>query len=390
MEILDIRRLRVLGLAWSRIKILSHLIKKGKFKNAHSYLYSSLFVRDAGLAITDWLYRINPNLAPYPKAIEIEVTTRCHLRCIICEHTYWTEPPRDMSFDEFKRIIEQFPQLKWIGLSGIGSAFLNKDFLKMVRYLKARSVFVEFFDTFDLIDKNISRELVEIGVDKIWMSIDAAEKETYEKIRVGCNFDKAIGNLTDLIAIKKQFKTPIPEIWFHYIINKYNVLEMPKFIDMVHTIVSESKTNYATLIFFTSLLYFDKIEFLRPIIPEEIKNEVLERAKRYNLYVSWNENVLSNKPVNDCTKWNEPFILATGHVQPCCAINEANDRDYQKRHCMGNLLTEDFQDIWQSDKYKALKRNIHNGVFPEICKDCRLYRKKILGSISTVKKCKKV
>ena len=100
-----------------------------------------------------------------------------------------------MSFEEFKKIIEQFPRLKWIGLSGIGSAFLNKDFLKMLRLLKAKGIFVEFFDTFDLITPQISEELVRLGIDKIWMSIDAAKKQTYELIRVGGDFDRVINNL---------------------------------------------------------------------------------------------------------------------------------------------------------------------------------------------------
>lgn len=375
MEILDIRRLKVLGLIWSRIRLFLYLIRTGKFKNAYSLMFSSLFVRDAGLAVADWIYRINPDLAPYPEAIEVEVTTRCHLKCVICEHTYWSEPPRDMSFDEFKRIIDQFPKLKWIGLSGIGSAFLNKDFLKMLRYLKSKGVFTEFYDTFDLIDRKTSEVLVEIGVDKIWMSLDAARKETYEKIRVGGNFDKVIGNLMNLIEVKKQRNTPVPEIWFHYIMNKHNVAEMPEYVDLIHSIVSKSKTNYATYIFFTSLLYFDKVEHLRPVLDEKLKNQVLEKARKYNLYVNWNENVLANKPVTDCTKWTEPFILATGHAQPCCAINEANDRNHQKQHSFGNLLTEDFHDIWRSDKFRDLKKNIHNGVFPTICKHCRLYKR---------------
>jgi MoaA/NifB/PqqE/SkfB family radical SAM enzyme len=374
MEILDIRRLKLLGLFWSRIKIFFYFVKKRKFKNAYVYLWVSLFTRDAGLAIIDWLYRIKPDFAPYPKAIEVEVTTRCHLRCIICEHTYWDEPAKDMSFDEFKRIVDQFPKLKWIGLSGIGSSFLNKDFLKMLQYLKSKNVFIEFFDTFDLINREISQELVRIGIDKIWMSIDAATKETYEKIRVGTNFDKVIGNLKTLIEVKKQYKTPIPEIWFHYIINKYNVLEMPKFVDLVQLLIGESKTNYATLIFFTSLLYFAEIEDLRSMIPEEIKNLVLEKTKNYNLYLNWNENVVSSKPITDCTKWTEPFVLVTGHIQPCCAINEANDREFQKANSFANLLVEDFRDIWYSERLKKFKKNIHRRIRPRICKNCRIYK----------------
>ncbi|OGS20351.1 MAG: hypothetical protein A3J83_02140 [Elusimicrobia bacterium RIFOXYA2_FULL_40_6] len=374
MEILDVRRLKLLGMFWSRMKTFFFLLRTGKIKNALVYLWVSMFTRDAGLAIMDWFYRLNPHLAPYPEAIEVEVTTRCHLKCIICEHTYWNEPPRDMSFDEFKKVVDQFPKLKWIGLSGIGSSFINKDFIKMLQYLKSRHIFIEFYDTFDLIDSETSEELVKLGIDKIWMSCDGATKETYEKIRIGTKFEKVIGNVKGLIEAKKKYKTKIPELWFHYIVNKHNVSEMPQFVDLVHSIVSESKTNYATLIYFTSLLYFDKVLDLIPTIPKEIREQVVEKTKKYNIYLNWNENITCDKPAKDCTKWTEPFVLASGHIQPCCAINEANDRQFQKDYSFGNLFTEDFRTLWRADKLNKFKNAIHKGGIPRICKNCRLYK----------------
>jgi hypothetical protein len=124
------RRLKLLPLAKYKIKYLLHLLlDRRDWKNAWSYVWATLFSRDAGLALQDVLYRYFPNLGPYPKQLEVEVTTACNLRCTICEHTYWTEKPRHMTFEQFKHVVDQFPGLRWIGMTGIGSGFLNPDYL---------------------------------------------------------------------------------------------------------------------------------------------------------------------------------------------------------------------------------------------------------------------
>ena len=374
MEIIDKRRLSLVALLWSRIRYIIYYLSRLRLRDAYTYFWTSLFTRDAGLGLADWIYRINPFLAPYPKTMEVEVTTRCHLKCAICEHTYWKEPPRDMSLDEFKTIVDQFPGLKWIGLTGIGSSFLNKDFLNILRYLKSRSIFVEFFDTFDLIDESVAAQLVSTGVDKIWVSMDAATKETYESIRVGARFEKTLAHVKGLFDAKRRAGSPLPEVWFHYIINKNNVAEMPAFVELVNDITASHKSEYATLIYFTSLLHFPEVKDLIPVIAPEIKRAVYERAYRHGIYVNWNENVACDKPVSDCTKWVEPFVLVTGHVQPCCAVNMANQRPYQIEHSWGNLLRQRFTDIWDSAPLAEFKKSIHSGRRPPVCKNCRIYK----------------
>lgn len=358
----------LLRLIEGRTKAILYLLRKRKFKMAYNYIWVSLFTRDSGLAIFDPLFRLFPQLAPYPKAIEVEVTTRCNLRCTICEHTYWKEPSRDMSFEEFKKIIDQFPKLKWIGVTGIGSSFLNKDFLKMLRFLKSKSIYVEMFDSFTQIDEKVARELIEIGVDKIYLSIEAATKETYEKIRVGANFEKVLDNVKALIRLKKEMKTPIPELWFHYITTKDNVHEMPQFVELVHSLKAEETGG--TLLYWTDLLAFKEVEELVTDIPEEIKQAVKKKGEELGVEMWWNQNVTPCQPISKCVRWTEPFILVTGHVQPCCVINEANQRDFQKKYAAGNLLEKPFSEIWVNE-YKKIIHMIHQGKVPRICRYCR-------------------
>ncbi len=373
---MDKRRFDLLGLLISRFRYVWYLVKNLNLKMAYNHIWVGLFTRDSGLALLDNLYNIFPFFRPYPKTIEIEITTRCHLKCSICEHTYWKEYPRDMSFEEFQKIVNQFPKLKWCGISGIGSNFLNKDYLKMLRYLKDRNVFVEFFDSFDLIDEQVAEELVDLGIDRIWMSLDASIKESYEKIRVGTNLDKVTKNVTKLMEIKERKKTPLPEIWFQMIITNLNVDKMPEYVDYIHNIIKDKKYSYATLIFWTNILSFNEVQYLATDIPDDIRKEVLARAQKYGIYINWNENIKPTNPASCCVRWNEPFILVTGHVQPCCIINQANQREHQKTYSFGNLFNEDFHDIWNSAKFKNFLKTLKHNRFPQICKYCRIYLQK--------------
>lgn len=371
---MDFRRLKVLGMTASRIRNMLYLARRGRFRSAYAYLWSSVFTRDSGIALLDPLWRRFPFLTPYPEAIEIEPTTRCHLRCLICEHTYWQEKQRDMSFAEFKRIVDQFPRLKWIGTTGIGDQFLNKDYLRMLEYLKQRGVYVEFFNTFDLVTPEVADRLIDLEVDKIWLSCDAATAGTYEKLRAPARFDTVMKNVRYFLERKQQRRALLPELWFHFIINKLNVAEMPAYVDMVASLM-KGVPNAATLIFFTGLMEFKEVmPYKQWEISRELRERVHEKIRQHGFYLIWNENIDRAQPPKQCTKWTEPFILATGHIQPCCVLNEANARDFQKEAAFMNLLEGDFRQFWRSVEFRQFLRTLHSNRFPRVCTNCKVYR----------------
>jgi MoaA/NifB/PqqE/SkfB family radical SAM enzyme len=293
----------------------------------------------------------------------------------MCEHTYWQEPNRDMSFEEFKSIIDQFPKLKWIGLTGIGESFVNKDFMKMLRYVKEKNIFVELYDTFYFIDEETAKELIEMGIDKIFISLDAATKETYEKIRIGSNFERVINNLKNFFQFKKEKKIYFPQIAFHYIVNKLNLQEIPQYIEQVYSLTQGEKTS----IQFSRMLHeFKEAKGLFVEIPEEIIQKTDQKAKELGIKVVWSADVPQSKPpITKCAEWTMPFIFVTGHVIPCCAGNEAGHRQFQKETAMGNIFEKPFKEIWKGEKYKNLRRQLRQGKVPLPCQNCCLYETKI-------------
>ena len=245
-------------------RTIAFIRRKRGFKATFKFILVKLSVRgeESGIALLDPIWRIFPKLAFYPYMFEIEVTTKCHLRCIFCEHTHWSEKPRDLSFDDFKKVVDQFPGLIWINVTGEGTSFLNPEFMDMLRYLKSKSVFVAMVDSFDRIDEKEMKELIEIGVDKISLSIDGATKESYEEIRIGGNFDRVVENVRRFIRMKEEMDSPVPELCFRMVFTKTNYHEMIQFIDLVHSFGEKKYIGEGTYAEFVSLLEFEQTEDL--------------------------------------------------------------------------------------------------------------------------------
>ena len=335
---------------------------------------------EEGIGLFDPLYKRNPMFIPYPNRLELEPTNACNLKCIKCEHTYWKEKEKKMTFEQFKYIIDQFPNLKAISLTGIGHAFQGDDdtfkeeYLKMLRYLKSKQIFVQFFDPFLHIDEKLARDLIEIGVDVIWMSIDGATKKTYNKLHVNSDFDTVIKNVTNIIKLKKEMRSMFPEIHFHYIVQKYNVEEMPQFVDLVNRITKDDPTEQRS-IRFTRLIPFKENLWLKPEVSDELIEEIRKKISKSKKLFRIGFPIAEKKPpISCCTSWAVPFITVDGTVYPCCGFTELNKRSEVKKMLepiFGNVFEKSFKEIWNSKQFKKFKWMIHNNKVPAVCNKFR-------------------
>lgn len=356
--------------ARTRLRRIGYMLREKGLPYTWNYLflaatYNNDFIRDILLT------KFYPRFVFFPRYIEVEVTTRCNLRCTMCEHTYWREQAVDMTLEQFRRVVDQFPKLSWIGTTGIGSSFLNRDFPKMLQYAKSRSIYVELFDPFHMLSEGLIEAIVGEGLlDRLICSMDGATRTTYEKIRVGARFDRVVGNIRALVESKRRRGTSFPELSFHYIISRDNFLEVPRFVQLVHDLTGGDNIG----IMFSHLLHdFQEIQEMVVELPEEIRRDAEAMAKKYRIKLTWGKNARQQKqPIQKCTEWTMPFIFADGSVIPCCAGNEANRRDFQVKHSMGNIYEEPFEEIW-TGRLNSLREAIHRGKVPVICKDCPGY-----------------
>jgi len=363
-------------------RTVCYLARKRRFKDLYNFFYTKTLVPtgegsgEAAYYLIGGLLQRYPQLVPFPKYIEIEVTTKCDKRCIICEHTWWKEPSVDLSFDEFKNLVDQF-DLHWANLTGEGDAFLNKDYLAMIAHLKGRGTSVYLVDSMDLVRKDVAHSLVRLGVDGIYISMDGATKSTYESIKVGCSYDKVLHNIQNLLEAKRDAKSPLPEICFRFAITKTNVHEMADFVRLINSLGTRRDFGDGSKIHFVGLLDYPEIHNLYlETIPQEYIEETVRAADGIPAVFAHTQES-TNPSINRCLAWMEPyFALVPSHmVLPCCAVLMSNDRAKLAEYCFGDYTKEPMRHIWNHPYYRTFRRAVtrKDAPVPALCTRCRAF-----------------
>ncbi|MEJ0068280.1 MAG: radical SAM protein [Pseudomonadota bacterium] len=98
--------------------------------------------------------------ATEPVCLYLEVTNRCNLLCTTCPRTFEDlEPPADLSWDLFTKIVDQLPNIARVVLHGVGEPRMVRELPRMIAYLKARGTYVLFNTNGTLLSERKGREL---------------------------------------------------------------------------------------------------------------------------------------------------------------------------------------------------------------------------------------
>lgn len=354
-----------------------YMLRQFGWKSWYSFWYTKLFVADEGgeYALLNRLYRKFPGLLGRPFKLEMEHTTICNKQCLFCEHTYWEEKSERITFDQLKQIVDPIKSLQWINITGEGSGFLNKDFIPMLEYLRGRHINVNFVDEFDFFNEQIARKIIALGINSTYISFDAATKETYEMIKKGCNYEKALDNIRLLLDMKEEMKSPFPVLHFRFIINRLNYREMPAYITLISSLKNR---GVRARVEFVGLLAFPGIEeYYMPLddIPKDILRRTLENALKHSINLHLSHVRTDLPPMEACSAWTEPYILIGGEVISCCAIIMSDNREFLRENSFGNVNQQSFLEIWQSEEYRNFREQVNRktGKVPKTCAGCRAF-----------------
>lgn len=374
--------------AWNMFRAYSqtsaYLYKKYGLRALKKFMGTKLFVpvgEGAGAAayfIASPFIRKYPSLAPLPRWVEIEMTTVCNKKCTHCEHTHWglTQEQRHLTIEEYRHIIDQF-DLTWVHTTGEGSSFLNKDFFKIMAENRKRDIPHYFVDHFDDLKNEDMESILSFDVAGIYISIDGASPETYNPVRIGCDFNRVVNNIRKFIDMKMKKNLILPELNFRMVVTNDNVHEMPLFVELVKSFGGKKELGGGARLDFVGVLNFDENEqkFV-DTVPYDIYKETIDKAKTcdFNVILSHIEPS-QNPPSSQCICWLEPYILMGGDVIPCCTVLMSNNREYLHANAFGNLFRQTFKEIWETPRYREFRRIINDDSkpVPGFCVNCRGY-----------------
>ncbi len=177
----------------------------------------------------------SPEVATLPRSIYIEPTSRCNELCQQCPRTLLSrEDDRDLSFDSFRYIVDQFPELERVVLHGLGEPLLNKDLPRMIQYLKARGTYVLFNSNGILLNEKRGQALLDARLDEYRLSMDGATRATYARVRGVDAFDKIWRNMRAFTALQRVQRASKPAVSLWFTAMKENLHELPGLIDLAY------------------------------------------------------------------------------------------------------------------------------------------------------------
>ena len=174
-----------------------------------------------------------------PLVVEMDITNQCNLRCVYCyfsDDGVHKRKREDLSLAEFPRIAEQlFPLCQKVGLSVGTESLLHPKFSEMLAILPQYEIPHTFVTTNGLLlSEKVIAEMIRTKFSRINISMDAASKETYERIRVGSNFEKLIRNIRAINRLKEEAGSATPSICLAFVLMRSNIRELPAFIRLAH------------------------------------------------------------------------------------------------------------------------------------------------------------
>lgn len=276
----------------------------------------------------------------FPIHLDIETTNACNLRCPMCPRTIMALDKAGkvgfMDFEFYKSLIDQGAEngLCSVKLNYLGEPLIHPDIVKQVKYAKERGVIEVMFNTNAVtLTEELSRKLLEAGLDSIFFSIDYTSPEKFSKIRVGADFHQVVKNVKKFVELKHK-------LGYKHVQTRISMV----IID--HT--KEELEDYKKFAF--EELGVDGVGY------GELAGYPLKEDK-YPQYFN---------PGFVCAQlFHRMFIMWDGVVIPCCVDN---DREL----VMGNAGKEKLKDIWHNEKYESLRKPHVRGRYYEVplCRKC--------------------
>lgn len=287
------------------------------------------------------------NLESFPSFINIETINSCNARCIMCGIDFDGRPNTTMSDEIFEKIVGELAQhtgtIRKVNLYLDCEPLLDKNLHRRIRRLKEVGVkVVNIASNTSILTDRRGREIIEAGLDEIYITIDSLKKETYEAIRVRLNFDQVYKNARAFIKLRNELN-PNMTIRVQMVGMDMNKGEEQGFID-----------HWAPL-----LNANDQV--------------TVHMAHNWGGVVNV-VNLEEDKNINEipCTiLWSNACIHADGSVALCSI-----DTVPSSAHSIGSMKTQSISDVWNDSPLRKVRERHLNGMRAEssICNGCTAWR----------------
>ncbi len=280
----------------------------------------------------------------FPMHISIESQLKCNYRCTMCTYSD-PEAIAKQHYDDvlseelYDQIIEEAGEhgCPSINLNVLNEPLLDKETPRRIKKAKdAGFLDIRMNTNASLLTETMAEAIIDAGLTRLYVGLDGATAETYEKVRIGGNFEKVVRNVERFLEIRNAKGLKLPILRVSFVRMNINEHEIPAFMEFW-----QEKADMVT------------IQEYQPPTPED----------------AFIGQHAASKRVPDDYTCPQPFervtIKGNGNLTPCCA-------QYSYKLTIGNVKENGIHSLWNSPKLKNLRRHMKEGTWDQlpVCKSC--------------------
>lgn len=282
----------------------------------------------------------------YPLRLWIEPTNLCNLSCEMCLNKELSKTDFGvMNIALYRKIIDELEGKVYdIYLHHRGESLLHPKLAEMISYARGKRIKTRLHTNATVLDEKRAESIIDAGLDFLSFSFDGYNREEYECIRKGANYEKTLANIRNFLKLKKKKNAKNPYVVF-------TVIEFGR--HPVHV----------------------RREFFKQF--EGLPLDAVRIRSPHNWGGHYKKiNIEKNKHFIPCTfPWYSLTIFWNGDVLPC-------PQDFFGKLKLGNITQDSILGVWNSPDLVSVRERMNREEVSELspCSGCdRIWRKAVFG-----------
>lgn len=294
---------------------------------------------------------------PFLWSIQVEVTGKCNERC---RHCYipnsFKDKGRDMPFDKFRKIVDDFAQMGGLHITITGGeALLHKNIVDMLDYCRSKDLEITLLSNLMSLNDEVITALRRNNINMVNVSLYSTNNEVHDyitKVKGSCDKTKS--------AIEKLVKNNIP-VQISCPVLKPNKNDIADVINYAKKLKTKASIDYNIL----AQKDLQRENLDNRLSLNEIRSVIEQIVKNRTDYVRFlEETPLNSDKSNPAGKacgaaYSTLNITSDGDINPCSTWGIS----------LGNVFESSLNEIWNhSEKIKEI-RSVTFADFPK-CQKC--------------------
>jgi len=359
-----------------------------------------------------------PMLTGFPRLLVIDPTDHCNADCLSCKVKTGQIMngllPKRLPPAVVDRLAHALGRAKTVFLYGTGEPLLSDSLLDLSvaigNHLSAGGGVVISTNGMRL-TSSLARKLLDLPLETLSVSIDSHERELFNRLRKGCDFDQVMRNVRIFNDLRMRLPADQrPTLAAGVVVSKANIDQLPTLLEFLCESGFESVTLNRMSFISRPSYYFGVLHlFLWPprrrrpqdlralwehkshrefefIISQQLTDRDLRtrQPELRSLFAEYGDRLqivdellprgsLDNLKEGDsgtgaigrrfpCTvPWSFLFVLADGRTRLCCGSDTIT----------GDLNKQSFEEIWNGPFYRKLRSSfVSNRDIPRFCRRC--------------------